>query len=37
LGYSESTIKKTIQMVMLRLDARNSTHAVAIGIRNNLI
>jgi DNA-binding NarL/FixJ family response regulator len=37
LGYSESTIKKTILVVMRRLGARNSTQAVAIAIRRKLI
>jgi len=37
MGYSESTIKHVIFVVMRRIGAKNRTHAVAIAIRSKAI
>lgn len=37
LSFSESTIKGVLAKVMLRLDARNRSHAVALAVRAGLI
>ncbi len=37
LSYSESTIKGVLAKIMLRLDARNRAHAVALAVRAGLI
>jgi len=37
LCYSESTVKKAIHDLMVKVGARNQTHAVAIAIRSRVI
>jgi DNA-binding NarL/FixJ family response regulator len=37
LGYSRSTIKGVLSKLMIRIEARNRCHAVAIVVRDGLI